>query len=311
MRKVQDLLDGCAILHLVELLHGGAETEELVETARGAVLPALGGASVLVDDLMSSVIGEQLERLASLGAVQIVDRDRIECEDCGEAHETGGRVVLTPVGTRQAILLAREGGIEVTERADPVEAAPGQILDLVGEVEPDEWRVDAGTWFGAQRDPGAAAVAFTSAALDSERASLVAMAGLHALADLSADGAVDAVRRRLDGPHDGIVLNWLVEQGALDPATISPDRLLRGLVDVLAAALDEEAPAEVVAMLHAGRQPGPQELVGALWRLDHPRVPDVLDAVGSRHPVKAVGKAARKAHRYSTEACWPTGRRAR
>jgi hypothetical protein len=32
-----------------------------------------------------------------------------------------------------------------------------------------------------------------------------------------------------------------------------------------------------------------------IWRLDHPRLPDVLEAIGGHHPDKAVAKAARKA----------------
>lgn len=290
-----DLLDECVIVHLVELLHGDAEADELIELARRTVLPPLGGAAMFIDELVVSTVREQLERLVSLGAVQIVDRESSYCEDCDEAHEIGGRVSLTPVGVRQAVLLAREGGIEVAERVDPAEAGPGQILDLVGATDPTEWMADARTWFAAQPDAGAATVALAAAALDGNRESIVAMAGLQALEDLTGDAAVEAVRPHLEGPHDGIVLNWMAEQGAIDPDTVDPTRFLCGLVDVLAAALDAAGAEEVVAMVDAGGRSGPQELVGALWRLDHPRVADVLEAVGSQHSVKAVAKAARKA----------------
>lgn len=291
----QDLLDGCVVLHLIELLHGDAEVDELIETTRGVVLPALGRTSMFVDELVPGVVHEQLDRLASLGAVQITDRDRSHCDDCDEVHVTGGRATLTPVGVRQAVLLAREGGIEVAERVDPAEAEPGQILDLVGMTDPSEWMAEARTWFAAQPDPAAATAALASAALDEDRASIVAMAGLQALEDLAGEAAVEAVRPHLEGPHDGVVLNWMAERGAIDPDTVDPIRFLHGLVDVLAAALDAAGPEEVVAMVDAGGGSGPQEFLGALWRLEHPRVADVLEAVGSQHPVKAVAKAARKA----------------
>jgi hypothetical protein len=37
------------------------------------------------------------------------------------------------------------------------------------------------------------------------------------------------------------------------------------------------------------------ELLHRIWRLDHPRLPEVLEAIGAHHPAKAVAKAARKA----------------
>jgi hypothetical protein len=36
-------------------------------------------------------------------------------------------------------------------------------------------------------------------------------------------------------------------------------------------------------------------LLDEIWRIDHPRLPEVLQAIGAHHRNKAVAKAARKA----------------
>lgn len=107
--------------------------------------------------------------------------------------------------------------------------------------------------------------------------------------------AVEAVRPHLGGPHDGPVLNWLIGREAIDPASVDPVRLFRGSVDMMAAALDAMGPPEVAAVFGKGTHEQTLELVESLWRLDHPRLAEVLDAIGAHHPTKAVAKAARKA----------------
>jgi hypothetical protein len=49
------------------------------------------------------------------------------------------------------------------------------------------------------------------------------------------------------------------------------------------------------------------EVLHGIWRLDHPRLPDVLQVVGAHHPVKAVAKAAARPW-SSTAAAWPAQR---
>jgi hypothetical protein len=115
------------------------------------------------------------------------------------------------------------------------------------------------------------------------------------LDELATDEAVDVLWPHLDGPHDGPVLHWLVNTDALDPRSVDPDRLMSGTIDVLAAALDTSGPAGLVASFSDGQPDGGAGLLDQIWRLEHPRLTDVLGAIGAHHPVKAVAKAARKA----------------
>jgi hypothetical protein len=60
--------------------------------------------------------------------------------------------------------------------------------------------------------------------------------------------------------------------------------------------LDLGGPQEVVTAFDHGAEEKQQlELFDRIWRLNHPRLADVLEAIGAHHPVKAVAKAARRA----------------
>jgi hypothetical protein len=60
-------------------------------------------------------------------------------------------------------------------------------------------------------------------------------------------------------------------------------------------ALDTVGPEEVVAVLSNEAPDGGTGIVEGIWRLDHPRLADVLEAIVGHHPDQAVTKAARKA----------------
>jgi hypothetical protein len=120
------------------------------------------------------------------------------------------------------------------------------------------------------------------------------MLGLQAAADVVGELAVPAVRRQMGGPHDGLVLHWLSNNSELDLESVDPARLLAGLIDVLAAALDTGGPGDVIACLQ-GEEDALPELMDTLWQMDHPRLGEVLEVIGEHHPAKPVAKAARKA----------------
>ncbi|MDN5916179.1 MAG: hypothetical protein L0I76_13935 [Pseudonocardia sp.] len=292
--RVQELVDNCVYAYLFELLDGDADVDDLVEMVRGIVANAVPGYSGLLLDVVPSVVEDHLARLGNLGAVEVLDRERTGCPDCDEQHEHGGRATLTPIGVQLAVSLAREGGVEVTEWPDPTEATAEELLDLIGAIDEQEWADEVGAWFAAQSDPTAANARMTSAALAQDRDTISAMAGLEMLGRFGGPDAVEAVRAHLRGPHDGVVLNWLVERSALDASTIEPERITSGLIDLLAATLDRMGPKEVVAVFGEGESRGYVELLGSVWRLEHPRLGEVLEALGA-HSAKTVAKAARTA----------------
>lgn len=51
---------------------------------------------------------------------------------------------------------------------------------------------------------------------------------------------------------------------------------------------------ELVAAFAAGPDEGPMGLLDDIWRLDHPRLAEILDVLGARLPDKTTAKRARR-----------------
>ena len=298
LAELHAVVDAWAIALLADLLrHGSSGVElDLVDTMMGeflqSVMPGLPG---FVSAPLAGRAYEHVDALADLGVLTISGAARTKCADCGGSHQQGGHVTLTAAGVPITIELLRQVGVEVPIRPDPAEADVAAIVDLFGDLDEAELRRDVADWFAAQPDRRAAAAALAAECLAEHRATVVAMAGITMLDALAADHAVEVIQPHLGGPHDGLVVQWLVDMNVLDPASVDPARIMSGLIDVLAAGMDAGGPEEVVAYFSDGEPDGGAEILDHIWRLDHPRLPDVLGAIGGQHQVKAVAKAARKA----------------
>jgi hypothetical protein len=268
---------------LARLLDADGEAvpqNELVELMAALLEDVTFGMPSRVEAAIPGMVSTQVARLAALGMVTV----------------DGDGVALTAAGVPVAVNLVRDAGFEVVLRPDPNTADAAAIADLLDVEEEQEWADDASAWLAAQPDRGAALEELVDAVCGADRATVAVMVGLTALGTLAGEQAVPAVRRQVGGPYDGLVLNWLAQRSALDPATVDPLRFVSGLVDVLAVGLDLSGPQEVVTSFNHGAQEKQQlELLDHIWRLDHPRLADVLEAIGAHHPVKAVAKAARRA----------------
>jgi len=281
---------------LVELLDSdpdGVEVATLVTGVGEIAAVNTFGLGRFLTELITGQVEQQLDVLVYLGVVSITGAER--CVDCDLPHGLTGRAALTAAGVPVAVELAREAGAEVVLRLDPVTANPTAITDMIGMIDEKEWLHDASAWLAAQPDPIAAGHALVGEITAAGRDTPVALAGLEAVGSVLGDGAVEAVRAQLGGPHDGVVLYWLVARSAVDPAAVDPVRYVTGLMDVLAAVLDAGGPADLVAILDAGDPGEHLAVLDEIWRIDHPRLPDVLETIGAHHPVKSVAKAARKA----------------
>ena len=281
------------LIQLLAVGSAGIAVEELVGHFLDLVT-GFGDADRFLAGLLGSRALHVLQQLADIGLVSITGTEE-RCRDCGGRHDVDGSVALTAAGIPVAIEAARTAGIEVLDWPDPATADAAAIADLVGAVDPRDWVVDARSWLAAQPDPVVAGRDLVSEITAERNDTVTALAGLETVEDVLGDATVEAVRLQLGGPHDGLVLHWLIGRSALDPSTVDPARHVRGTIDVLAAIIDGSDPADVVALLAEGRSAEHLELLDQIWRIEHPRLPDVLAAVGAHHPVKAVAKAARKA----------------
>lgn len=269
----------------------GVAADELTELVAGLVAARFPGMWIFTQGMVPGLVERIVGGLAALAVVEFEDSTEV-CPECAVAHQW---VRLTAAGVAPAVELVGAAGIEVRLFPDPVTADAAAIAGLLGEVEAPEWVADAGAWFAAQPDPAPAADALVAEFTTAERDSLIVVGGLEGLDEVLAEFAVPAVRAQQGGPHDGLVLHWLLARSAVDPGTVDPARFVGGLVDVLAAGLDGGGPEEVVSWFANIDQGEQQQMLAQIWRLDHPRLPEVLDAIGHGYPVKTVAKAARRA----------------
>lgn len=310
LAQVHAVIDQCAVALLTQLVRlgdTGAEIDILAEHTNRILAAAFPGLHELLGPMLPDWTRLHLDRLAQLGMVTFSD---ILCADCGLPDHRVGRAAITAAGVPVTVELTRRTGVEVHVRSEPDTADAATIVDLIGTSDEQEWAHDAAVWFAAQPDPSAAIVALATEITAEHRDTFTVMSGIGQIDELAGDAAVAALRAQLGGPHDGLVLYWLLGKDAIDPATVDPARLVAGLIDTLAAMLDVAGGPEAVAFFDNQPQDEQREFLDSIWRIDHPRLPDVLDALGSHHPTKAIAKAARKAlirHRSRLDSAQPAG----
>lgn len=266
---------------LAELLDAGAEAvprDDLVEIMTEMLEDVTFGMPPLVEQSIPGMVLTQVERLAALGMVTV----------------DAGQVALTAAGVPVAAELVRDAGIGVLLRPDPETADAGTIADLLGVEDVQEWVEDASAWLAAQPDRDTALEALVDEVCGADREQAAVLTGVIAIGTLVGEQAVSVVGRQVGGPHDGLVLNWLARQPSFDPSPIDPFRFVSGLVDVLAVVIDLGGPQEIVDFFDQGTREQQLDLLDHIWQLDHPRLADVLEAVGAHHPVEAVAEAARR-----------------
>jgi hypothetical protein len=177
----------------------------------------------------------------------------------------------------------------------PTLATADQLIDGLVCTTPEEWTEDLRLWIGGKQ-PRLAIRELLGRLGAPERPSGIVIVGLDVAGSVFGEAvAVAPVRLMLGGPHDGPAVLWLIKHNALDTSDVPRDRLARAYVDVLAALLDSIGPAGVLASVTQKRSRAEQiTFLESLWRCDHPRTGDVLEAVSHHHRDRVVAKAARE-----------------
>ncbi len=297
-QPLQEFVDGGGPGRLLaELLDGRAAGEpvpidELEEVLCQNVRLAFGPQHPLMTDVVHGWARDQVDRFGALGVLSARDAQR-DTDEWGFTEVHGGVAELTPAGVAVAVRLAENLGITVLALPDPATATAAELVELVGRVEPEQWRADAATWV-LRRDAGQAARELVAALDEPDRDLPVVLMVLSDLEPLVGEHAHPAVKTMLEGPHDGLAVQWLIDAGVLTVEDVGPDRMLASGLDSLAVTLELGGPEELLAVFGAGGRDTQLALLEQLWRVERPGAAPVLEAIGAHHPDRAVAKTARK-----------------
>lgn len=277
-----EVLIGDQLPGLLVLLYAAEQpvvVDELVdELARDAWLPVQGEDDEQWGTELAQALRAGFAGLATaLGAVEIA----------------GDRVALGALGTWGLRRRLIEEGYDAPAVGALAGAPAVELLDGIGGHSEEAAEEEITAWL-AGRDPRDAARGLVDAA---RNATPVRRQLAFALLDQVPAVAEQVVRTALDEPKlRPYAAVWLANR-ELDPLVEpSAEETSWLLIDMGAALIDTGDPACLAEQL--GLEIPAGELARRmtdLWRVDHPRVADVLSAIGDHHPDPAVAKAARKA----------------
>jgi hypothetical protein len=270
------------LLGMLTVLYGASEplkVSELADMARSAFNGRLGwlvtttGAEDLVDDAVTTLIA---------GPV-----------DAGAAELADGSVALSPLGVWGLYQILRMNGLPAPAIGDYAGSDAAEMLGAIANYDQEDGAAELAGWVARR---GTVQAAAEVAAVVLAGTSVQRMSGLDALATLGEPGR-EAARRLVGEPGVGaLTAMWLMSVGEDPEAEISAEDTQWVLVDMGAAMLDTMPPGEAVHHLAEDVTTADlTEQITRLWRVDHPRTLDVLNAFADHYPDRSVAKAARKA----------------
>ncbi|MEU3825325.1 hypothetical protein AB0F36_08360 [Streptomyces sp. NPDC029080] len=306
-----DFLDGVlGNLYLLTVGEGGS--------GEAAVpLPALA-ASMLVPDDMGEPTNDVLEQVSDammrlddqfrvlepVGLVEYQPVDEALMADADEepaapVDDTDvsryGMVRLTPLGVYGLRARLLEAGIEAPAVGELVDKGADALLDGTARFGRTAARAETEQWLG-RRDPLTAARELLAAARGADAGAPLRRLRCQQALSLVGAEAEPALREVLADPElGGLARVWLSERGAADVPAPPQEMVFWLTIDTVAAQLQAEGNSEELQALVEGLAAQHSGFFAAAWRVEHPAVADVLDAMGRLHPDKKVAKEARKA----------------
>lgn len=306
-----EFLDG--VLGNLYLLTAGEDTPGEAPVP----LPALA-ASVIVpsdmgeptNDVLEQVsdammrLDDQFRMLEPVGFVEYQPVDEALMADADEepaapVDDTDvsryGMVRLTPLGLYGMRARLLEAGFEAPAVGDLADKGADALLDGTAAFPPAAAQAETEQWL-ARRDSLASARELLAAARGSDAGAPLRRLRCQQALSLVGASAEPALREVLDDAElGGLARVWLTEHGAVDVPAPSEAMVYWLTIDTVAAQLAAEGNSEELRALVQGLAQQHSGFFAAVWRVDHPAVADVLEAMGRLHPDKKVAKEARKA----------------
>ncbi|OUC92035.1 hypothetical protein [Streptosporangium minutum] len=250
-----------------ELAEAAAEYDE-----RGA--EAWAAATAQYGDPLNPV----LDWLAGYGMVE-VEHDQVR---------------LTPLGMEGVVHLTDDADIELDARPAIDAMTALDLLSFSAELPEEEADAEFAAWMEL-REPDRAAKELLEAAAEDDADALVRVQAASMVGSLG-EVAVPAWQDALDEPSlRPYAATHLAQLGVDDapPPTQADTHWL--ILDMLTISAGLGRPEFVSSLDDIGNVPNLVNLLDVIWKVPHPHLEELLEAIGKAHPDKQVGKAAKRA----------------
>ncbi len=207
---------------------------------------------------------------------------------------SGDVVTLTPLGTEGIVHLVDDEDIEVDARPAIDAMTAHDLLSFSADMPEEEADAEFAAWLGL-REPAQAASELLAAAVEDEADALVrvqAASLVGSLGEVAVPAWTEALKEPSLRPYAATHLTQLEIEDAPEPTQADTHWLILDMWTI-SAGLGRP---EFVSSLHDIGPPA--TLIGLLdviWKVRHPHLEELLEAVGDAHPDRQVGKAAKRA----------------
>ncbi|RBQ17394.1 hypothetical protein DP939_26065 [Spongiactinospora rosea] len=206
----------------------------------------------------------------------------------------GDEIRLTPLGFEGVIHLVDDADIEVDARPSIDAMTALDLLSFSAELPEEEADAEFAAWM-ALREPGQAARELLLAAAEDDADALVRVQAASMVGSLG-DDAVAAWQEALKisslRPYAATHLTQLGVDDAPEPTQADTHWLILDMWTI-SAGLGRQ---EFVSSLHdIGPAADLSNLLDVIWKVRHPHLEELLEAIGQAHPDRQVGKAAKRA----------------
>ncbi|WP_248958163.1 hypothetical protein [Sphaerisporangium perillae] len=204
------------------------------------------------------------------------------------------RVRLTALGTEGVVHLLDDDDIEVDARPAIDAMTALDLLSLSADLPEEEADAEFAAWMRL-REPATAAEELLEAAAEDEADALIRVQAASLVGSLG-PVAVPAWREALNEPSlRPYAATHLAQLGVEDAPEPSQSDTHWLILDMWTISAGLGRP-EFVSSLHdIGPAPVLSSLLEVIWKVPHPHVEELLEAIGDAHPDKQVAKAAKRA----------------
>ena len=212
----------------------------------------------------------------------------------GMISRDGDQVALTPLGVEGVVHLADDDDIEVDARP-AIDAMTGlDLLTFTADLPEQEADAEFAAWLKLREPPQAARELLDAAATD-ESDALIRVQAASLVGGLG-EAAIPAWRSALDVPSlHPYAATHLAQLGIADAPEPTQADTHWLILDMWTISAGLGRPEFVSSLDDIGPAAQLTNLLDVIWRIPHPHVEELLEAIGEAHPDKQVGKAARRA----------------